>query len=287
VRTPAVGCRAGAANTAPTLAYFSTPLARIGARLSTAPAEAFVGVPPIGSGEIENRFTDDYLVYGGRASNDLGRAPGSDNDPRTKPSIVVAVPASRPRAAVTMAVPHSVIRAERAGNNIVLTGYRGTRGLELSLIDLGAAPRVSSTVRLEGRYESEGRSHAFNSLIAADGSGLMGLPTVSRTLDSGRYWWRSQASDISYLRVDRGGRLQPVGELEAEVTYDTRNDQDGIPGYECEVSCIDWYGNTRPIFTDGRIFGLTGTELIEGRLEGGRIRAIRRINIALESVRKR
>jgi hypothetical protein len=44
------------------------------------------------------------------------------------------------------------------------------------------------------------------------------------------------------------------------------DDDDGIPGYECEVSCVDWYGNSRPIFTDGRIFALSGSELIEGRI---------------------
>ena len=42
------------------------------------------------------------------------------------------------------------------------------------------------------------------------------------------------------------------------------------PAIACEVSCIDWYGNSRPIFTDGRIFALTGTELIEGRIFDGR-----------------
>jgi hypothetical protein len=269
------------------LAYFNAPLTRFARALADAPATAYTPVPSVGGGEIENRFTDTYLVYGGRATLDPGGAPRGDNDRRAKPSTVVAVPVDRPGAAVIMTAPHSAIRAERAGNNIVLTGYRGTLGLEISLVNLRDAPRISSTVRLAGRYESEGRSHAFNSLIGADGSGLMGLPTVTRTEESGRYWWRSRASDLSYLRVDAAGRLAPIGELEAQVVYDTRQDQDGIPGYECEVSCIDWYGNSRPIFTDGRIFGLTGTELIEGRIENGRIVEVRRINIALESVRQR
>ena len=33
--------------------------------------------------------------------------------------------------------------------------------------------------------------------------------------------------------------------------------------------------------TGGRIFGLSGTELIEGRMVGGRISEVRRLNIAL------
>jgi hypothetical protein len=43
-------------------------------------------------------------------------------------------------------------------------------------------------------------------------------------------------------------------------------------------------GNSRPIFTDGRIFGLSGAELIEGRVENGRIREVRRLNFALTPV---
>ena len=65
---------------------------------------------------------------------------------------------------------------------------------------------------------------------------------------------------------------------------DGEPEQDNIPGYSCEVSCTDWYGNSRPVFTDGRVFGLSGTELIEGRLVAGRIRELRRLNIALSPV---
>ena len=164
-------------------------------------------------------------------------------------------------------VRHTVIRAEQAGSDIVLTGYRDGLGLFVTLIDLDRRPRVASSVRLDRRFESEGRSHAFNSLIEADGSGVMGLPTIGGETGSSRAAWRSSASDLSFLTVDRRGRLTPIGELERRFNYRSDDDdEDGIAGYECEVSCIDWYGNSRPIFTDGRIFALTGTELIEGRI---------------------
>jgi hypothetical protein len=45
------------------------------------------------------------------------------------------------------------------------------------------------------------------------------------------------------------------------------------------VSCIDWYGNSRPIFTGGRIFALLGTELVEGRIERGRIAELARLDL--------
>ena len=46
----------------------------------------------------------------------------------------------------------------------------------------------------------------------------------------------------------------------------------------CVASCADWYGNARPIFWRGRVFGLLGYELVEGRLESGRMREVRRTN---------
>ncbi len=58
------------------------------------------------------------------------------------------------------------------------------------------------------------------------------------------------------------------------------NDHAQDPSYHCEVSCIDWYGNTRAIFTGGRIFALSGTEMIEGGVSGDRIGERRRLNLS-------
>jgi hypothetical protein len=46
----------------------------------------------------------------------------------------------------------------------------------------------------------------------------------------------------------------------------------------CEYSCVDWYGNSRPIFYNGRIFGLMGYELIEGELKDEEISEIGKVN---------
>jgi hypothetical protein len=188
----------------------------------------------------------------------------------------------RPAALI---IRHSVIRAEQAGNDIVITGYRRTGGLLVTLIDLDGRPRIASSLQLHGRWESEGRSHAFNSRIEADGSGLMGLPTIPAQKWDDRAPWRSSASDLTFLEVSKRGELSSAGELLRRVDYDKDEDgdDDGIAGYSCEVSCIDWYGNARPIFTDGRIFGLTGTELIEGRIARGTISEVQRLNIALSA----
>jgi hypothetical protein len=258
------------------LSYLDLPLAAFAGTLREVPRERYTPLPTVGSHYIANRFTERYLVYGS-----LGRSRRGFSERSSAP--VYVVPVDDPGAVRRLPVGHTVIRAERAGDDFVLTGYRDQSGLVVTLIGLDGRPRIASQVELEGRFESEGRSHAFNSLIEPDGSGLMGLPTISRETWSNRAAWRSTASDLSYLRVDRARRLQPVGELKRRFDYAGRDgdDEDGIPGYEGEVSCIDWYGNSRPIFTDGRIFALTGTELIEGRLGAREIAEVQRLNLAM------
>jgi hypothetical protein len=42
----------------------------------------------------------------------------------------------------------------------------------------------------------------------------------------------------------------------------------------------DWYGNSRPIFLGDRILALTGYEIVEGAVDDGRIREVRRAGFA-------
>jgi len=252
--------------------FFDAPLSQLSAEPGKAARSQYTALPGIGTERIENRFTDTHVVYGGH--DGWSTRPPDADEKAAQQSFAVAVPINAPRQAAKLAVPHNVIRIERVGNDVVMTGYRDGAGLSISAIDLRAIPRLSSTVSLPGRFESEGRSHAFNSLPAPNGSALMGLPTVRHDSDSDRWWWYSAPSDLSYLALDTDRRISPIGELLAG--------KDAVdPRYECEVSCIDWYGNARPIFTMGRIFALTGTELIEGRIAGsGKIAEIRRLNLS-------
>jgi hypothetical protein len=98
----------------------------------------------------------------------------------------------------------------------------------------------------------------------------MGLP-VRRVLPHAPGQPTLQLADMSFLRrQDR--RLQPRGVLTAEAPA---RFYDG-----CVASCVDWYGNARPIFLRGRVFALLGYELVEGREEGGGVREVRRVNFA-------
>jgi len=99
------------------------------------------------------------------------------------------------------------------------------------------------------------------------------LATVARVKESGRWVWRSTASDLSFLSFDAAGQIQRIGEL-------TANPNAVDPRYRCEVSCVDWYGNSRALFIGDRVLALSGTELIEGAVEGGRIVERRRLNLS-------
>jgi hypothetical protein len=48
----------------------------------------------------------------------------------------------------------------------------------------------------------------------------------------------------------------------------------------CKASCVDWYGNARPIFIGQRTFALLGYELVEGRVTAAAIQETRRISFA-------
>jgi hypothetical protein len=48
----------------------------------------------------------------------------------------------------------------------------------------------------------------------------------------------------------------------------------------CVASCVDWYGNARPLFLRGRIFALLGYELVEGDLRNGAVHEIRRVSFS-------
>lgn len=222
---------------------------------------------------LDNRFAGDWLVYGGR-HNYSGRAYDFDDEALPAPS-AIAVPLRDPAAAVRIGQPHNVIRIERIGDDMVINGYRDQGGLSLTYLKLAETARIASTFRLDKRFESEGRSHAFNSVLDPDGGGMLGVPTIEQVERAGRRWWWSQPSDLSYLTFDPQGRLADAGFIRGVA----EDDVETAPGYDCEVSCIDWYGNARPFFLGGKVFGLIATQLVEAELVAGKIAERRRLDL--------
>ncbi|MGD9816649.1 MAG: beta-propeller domain-containing protein [Hyphomonadaceae bacterium] len=252
------------------LRYFRTPLGALGSRPHDAPRNAYTTLPALQADTLEVRFSATHLVFGGNKG--YSDAPPDDDEART--ARLTIVPLARPSAAVQLTAPHNILRVDRARERFVITGYRDIRGLSISTLDLGRRPRIADTRVLDGRYESESRTHAFNSLVDADGAGVFGLPTVGGVKEGTRWYWRSEASDLSFLTLAPDGRIARAGEL-------TVSTEAVDSGYRCEVSCVDWYGNTRALFVGRRILGLSATELIEGELVDGRIVERRRLNLSV------
>ena len=241
-----------------------------GASVRHAADAAYTPLPPIAAGELENRFLGDWLVYGGRAG--WSGLPEPDAA-RPAAATLIAVPLARPREPTRLTLPHNALRIERAGGDAVVTGYRDMAGLSISYVSLGARPRIASTALLPRRFESEGRSHAFNAWVRRDGSGLIGLPTTLREYRAGRGWSDSESSDLSFVAIGPDKALTERRRARPRAARGTN------AGYRCDVSCVDWYGNSRPIFTGGRIFALMGTDLVEGGLRGGRIGEFGRLDL--------
>jgi hypothetical protein len=169
-------------------------------------------------------------------------------------------------------LPHAIARLERLGDDVLATGYNDGQGLNLSLIALSDTAHIAMTQLLEGRFESEDRSHAFNYNDLSDGSVLLGLPTIDNHDDANRSRWGVEAADLSYFTLDST-------RTELEIAGTLNGDCKVHETYVCEVSCIDWYGNSRPIFTLGRMFALSGTELIEAHYVNGQVEEIQRLDM--------
>ena len=81
---------------------------------------------------------------------------------------------------------------------------------------------------------------------------------------------RDLLAAVTFLRNDALS-LTELGDLSAGAN----GADDG-----CKASCMDWYGNARPLFLRGRVFALLGYEIVEGKVESGRIAEVRRAGFA-------
>lgn len=251
----------------------SIPDRAFSTRFREVSANRYTALPGAESGVgLENRFTDTHLVYGWSVL-EPGNAPWWDETAR-KPAQMVMVPLEDPSNTSNLALPHSLLRLETIDTGLIATGYVHREGLSVSYLTTEGGFQLAASALLADRLETEGRSHAFNFTRRADGSAVLGLPTERVPGPAFRAWWRSTASALSFLRLDEEAGFTALGTLEP-IDRDTAEH----PDYECEVSCVDWYGNSRPIFTQGRIFALLSTEIVEGGLSGDRVKPTRRVDL--------
>ena len=153
----------------------------------------------------------------------------------------------------------------------------GTDGQDLHFtsIRLGKSALVADQYVRKAASQGELRSHGF--FYKPDGaeSGLLGLPISVPGRPGYRHLFEASAA-IIFLRNDSLS-FKELGELNAQSERAVDD--------ACRASCVDWYGNSRPIFARGRIFALLGYEIVEGTMADGRIRETRRISYSPEQMK--
>lgn len=240
------------------LALLRVPLNAFGDGRSAARRSDYRALPGIDINEydLENRFVGDWLLYG--TGEPWGRNRQSD-----------VVPAYALRYAESAApvqklpVNHWIDRIDALGRDAILVGSREDDLLFTSL-RLGQRAHPVSTYVQRNATQGDERTHGFFYKPRGEDEGIVGLP-VLKFDDEGN----SEAAAVLYLK-NRSLRLDALGMLDGARRAGIDDD--------CKASCVDWYGNARPIFIGDRVFALLGYELVEGRVDDGGIRERRRID---------
>ncbi len=246
-------------------ALMRVPLARFGDGRDAAPASAYRKLPTPRGNTVQNRFVGPWLIYG--AGHSWGMA---TEGPRNAVHAVRWADASA--TIQTLSLPHSVDRIEALGRHAVLVGTAG-KDLHFSSLRLNGEASIPHRYTRANAAQGETRSHGFfykpDAGNNAD-SGIIGLPIVGAGRPGSRQLTEGSAS-VMFLRND-ALMVGEMGELSARPES-ARNDN-------CKASCVDWYGNARPLFLKNRVFALMGYEIVEGKISGNEIGAVRRINFA-------
>lgn len=247
----------GSERTSGDTALLRAPLAMFSDGSVTAGRENYQSLPNPDGYTMQNRFVGNYVLYG--SGNSWGR-------PQNVRGANMYAVNWRTRGVTGLYLEHSVDRIEQLGNNAVVVGSNGS-DLHFSPIDLRMMPSQRTSFVRKNASQGETRSHGFFYKQDGDSSGILGLP-IAREGRAGYRQLREGSAAVIFLR-NQDLKFEPVGELASGET----NVNDG-----CKASCVDWYGNARPIFLRGRIFALMGYELVEGRFDNRQIREVRRVN---------
>jgi hypothetical protein len=243
------------------MALFRTPLSGFTTEVLTAPVSQYMGLPRPEGYTFQNRFVGDYLIYG--SGNSWGYAKPTQG---TTPLYAYRFAGTKPP--YNLSLSHSVDRIEALGEHAIIVGSNG-KNLYFTPLRLEASPELASSVVQEEASQGETRSHGFFYKPQSKTTGLLGLPVRGSQRPGYAQLFQGSASILFLSNHDL--RLKKVGDLASQLN--PKGDED-----QCKASCVDWYGNARPLFIRNRIFALMGYELVEGDLIDGKIKEKRRIN---------
>jgi hypothetical protein len=232
----------GSESGAGSLALLRVPLADFGDGRGAARRESYRRLPGP-RGALQNRFVGDWLLWGGAGE---ARA--------------WALPLRPPAAEPSVLDPgHAIERIEAIGDDALVAGNAGS-DLRLSLVRLeGGSATLAGRHVQPGVRQGETRTHGFFYRPTGRDEGLLGLPLLGQSGRRGGVFAGGAGSASVLVLRQRDLDLSPLGELRADAR--------GAVDDACKASCVDWYGNARPIFLGERVFALLGYELVEGRLE--------------------
>ena len=261
VRSESVGDGMWAAETAAgDVALMRTPLAAFNDGSEAVSSSSYRKLPKPAGYTFQNRFVGDYLLYG------TGSGWGAPENNKHASLFVVNWAQDQTSA---MSLTHGVDRIEPLGSNAVIVGTDG-RDLYFTSIRLDEAPAIADSFRRKEASQGELRSHGFFYKPETADSGMLGLP-ISRPARPGYGHLFESSAAILFLSND-SLHFELAGELAANSERATDD--------HCRASCVDWYGNARPLFVRGRVLALLGYEIVEGSFTDGQMRELRRINYA-------
>lgn len=243
------------------VALMRVPLSSFSDGSDAVPSSQYQRLPRVEGYSFENRFVGDYLLYGTGSGWWMTR--------KVTHSILYAVRWARGDVH-KLPLNHSTDRIEQMGLDAVAVGTDGT-DLHFTAVRLGSVPEVADEYVRKGASQGELRSHGFFYKPDGRDSGMLGLPISLPARPGYRHLFENSAA-ILFLR-NNGLHFEEMGELAAAP--------EGAKDDACRASCIDWYGNARPLFLRGRYIALLGYEMVEGTLaRDGSLREARRISYA-------
>ncbi len=239
------------------LAVLRVPLNAFGNSRASSQSRNYRAIPAVFDWNLQNRFVGDWLLVGSSYQNNASAS-------------VYAVPYAKAGQTVPLNLRHSTERIEAMGNDAVVVGRSGNDLIFSSIRLDNTATAVSGYIQ-RNTSQSESRTHGFFYQPESAVSGLLGLPII------GGDYQRPTAA-VKYLR-NKNLQLSDLGMLTASNNSNLNDN--------CQASCVDWYGNARPIFIGKRVYALMGYELVEGRVSGSDIVEQRRLNYAPQLPRNR
>jgi hypothetical protein len=210
----------------------------------------YKGLPSLGDAYgLQNRFVGDWFIYGSPNGNKRDKA--------------YATRYAQPEKAQSLKLSHDVQRIEVMGDDAIIVG-NDKQNLKFTSIKLAQTATPVSTYTQAQAMQGDSRSHGFFYRPTNADQGVVGLPVLS-----------GESASVMFLK-NSGLKLSSLGKLNSK----TGSNIDDV----CKASCVDWYGNARPIFIGDRAYALMGYELVEGRFINGAVKENRRVNFAPQPI---